>query len=103
MRCVYCQEDKVMNSFSMYKHTKKIPGWLFIIALIVGLLTLTQNARSAQAASLHVDLVSLNSEINSASSRLLTRAIDNAEHDNAQALVIEINSPGGDLDAMYAM
>jgi membrane-bound serine protease (ClpP class) len=92
-----------MNSFSMYQHTKKIPGWLFIIAVIVGLILLIQGGRSAQAASLHVDLVTLNSEIDTASSRLLTRAIENAEHDEAQALVIEINSPGGDLDSMYRM
>jgi membrane-bound serine protease (ClpP class) len=34
---------------------------------------------------------------------LLTRAIASAEQDGAQALVIEVNSPGGDLDSMYAM
>jgi membrane-bound serine protease (ClpP class) len=105
MSCIVftARRNKIMNSFSIYRHTKKIPGWLFIIAIIVGLMTLTQDARPAQAASLHVDLVTLDSEIDSASSRLLTRAIDSAEQDGAQALVIEINSPGGDLDAMYAM
>src|SRR5438105_4904788 len=105
MSCIVftARRNKIMNSLSMYRHTKKIPGWLFIIVVIVGLITLTQDARPARAASLHVDLVTLDSEVDSASSRLLTRAIDSAEQDGAQALVIEINSPGGDLDAMYAM
>src|SRR4051794_11935654 len=93
----------MINSFPLYKYTKNIPGWLCIIAIVIGLLVLTQDARSVQAASLHVDLVTLNSEIDSASLRLLTRAIDSAEHDGAQALVVEVNSPGGDLNSMYAM
>ncbi|GHO90887.1 serine protease [Reticulibacter mediterranei] len=98
----------MMNSFPLYKYTKNnytknIPGWLYIIAIVVGLLVLTQDARPVQAASPHVDLVTLNSEIDSASLRLLTRAIDSAGHDGAQSLVVEVNSPGGDLDSMYAM
>jgi membrane-bound serine protease (ClpP class) len=45
----------------------------------------------------------LNSDINSASLRFLTRAIDTAEHDGAQALVVEIDTPGGDIDSMKTM
>ncbi len=98
----------MITSFPLYKYmkntsTKNISGWLCIIAFMVGLLLLTQDSRTVQAASLHVDLVTLNSEIDSASLRLLTRAIDTAQQDGAQALVIEVNSPGGDLDSMYAM
>jgi membrane-bound serine protease (ClpP class) len=87
----------------MCNHTKRFSRWLFSIVVMIVLIILSQHTRSAQAASLHVDLVKLDSEIDSASSRLLTRAIDTARSDGAQALVIEINSPGGDLDSMYAM
>lgn len=92
-----------MHSSHMDNHTKKFSSWLFSIIAMILLIILSQHAQSAQAASFHVDLVKLDSEIDSASSRLLTRAIDTAQSDNAQALVIEINSPGGDLDSMYAM
>jgi membrane-bound serine protease (ClpP class) len=75
------------------------------------LLTLGLTTRSAQAASsvsstpgsVHVDVTILNGEINPATLRLLTRAMDTAETDGAQALVIEIDTPGGDLDSMKAM
>src|SRR5207249_7778854 len=62
----------------------------------------TQSA-SAAPGSVHVDVTILNGEINPATLRLLTRAIDTAETDGAQALVIEIDTPGGDLDSMKAM
>ncbi len=92
-----------MYSSHMCNHTKMFSRWLFSIVVMIVLIILSQHARSAQAASFHVDLVKLDSEIDSASSRLLTRAIDTARSDGAQALVIEINSPGGDLASMYAM
>src|SRR5690348_6645743 len=66
------RRNEMTNSFPLYKYakhnyTKNIPGWLCIVAIIVALLVLTQDARSVQAASLHVDRVTLNSEIDSAS------------------------------------
>jgi membrane-bound serine protease (ClpP class) len=61
------------------------------------------NVRSASAASSHVDVTVLNYDIGQVSERVLTRAINTAEHDGARALVIEIDTPGGDIDAMKTM
>src|SRR5438874_1151654 len=71
------------------------------VAFVV--LTLAFTARSAIAASPHVDLIVLNTEINSATQQFLTSALNTAKSDGAQALVIEIDTPGGDIDAMKAM
>jgi len=47
--------------------------------------------------------MAFNYDVGTVSSRVLARAIDTAQHDGAQALVIEIDTPGGDLDAMKTM
>jgi membrane-bound serine protease (ClpP class) len=73
------------------------------IIMVLVLLAMTLTAQSAAAASPHVDLMVLNGEINPASSRFLTKAVSIAEHDGARALVIEIDTPGGDLDSLKAM
>jgi membrane-bound serine protease (ClpP class) len=73
------------------------------IIMVLVLLALALSAQSAAAASPHVDLMVLNGEINPASSRFLTKAVSIAEHDGARALVIEIDTPGGDLDSLKAM
>jgi membrane-bound serine protease (ClpP class) len=69
--------------------------------LMVGLMTLT--AQSAEAASPHVDVMLLNTDIGPASLNFLTHAINTAEQDGARALVIEIDTPGGDIDSMTSM
>jgi membrane-bound serine protease (ClpP class) len=48
-------------------------------------------------------VTTLNTAINSASLNMLTQAIDTAEHDGAQALVVEVDTPGGDLQSMKTM
>ncbi|MBV8821175.1 MAG: hypothetical protein JO123_00125, partial [Ktedonobacteraceae bacterium] len=75
----------------------------FMIFAGVVLVTFTLTTPSAEAASPYVDVTTLNSVINSASLHKLTQAIDRAEHDGAQALVIEVDTPGGDLQSMNAM
>jgi len=45
----------------------------------------------------------LNSDIGPASLRYLQKSVAAAEQDGAQALVIEIDTPGGDLDSMKSM
>ncbi len=54
----------------------------------------------AEAASPHVDVTTLNSEINPSSARFLQQAIVTASRDGAEALVIQIDTPGGDLGSM---
>src|SRR5712692_8086827 len=76
-----------------------------IIAIVLAFIFLSLNARTSFAATAtsHVDEMVLNSEINPASLRFLTNSINTAESDGAQALVIEIDTPGGDIDSMKAM
>ncbi|MDQ6659357.1 MAG: nodulation protein NfeD, partial [Chloroflexota bacterium] len=58
---------------------------------------------SALAASPHVDVAVLNTDIGPASLRFLTQAIATAKHDGAQALVLEVDTPGGDIGSMKSM
>lgn len=77
-----------------------------VIASLIAIFAFTMTSRSATAASAvspHVDVMVLNTEIDPASMRYLTSSIATAENDGAQALVIEIDTPGGDLDSMKAM
>jgi len=59
--------------------------------------------RTALAATSHVDEIVLNGDIDPSALRFLTNAINTAEHDGSQALVLAIDTPGGDLDSMKAM
>ena len=66
-------------------------------------LSLTVFARSAIAAAPHVDVMVLNTDIGPSSLQFLTQSIRAAESDGAQALVIEVDTPGGDISAMKSM
>lgn len=79
------------------------PALLMAVVLVV--LSLAFSAGSAHAASSgpHIDVMTLNSDISPASLRYLTNSIKTAENDGATALVVEINTPGGDLDSMESM
>lgn len=76
-----------------------------VIASLIAIFVFTMTSRSAAASAVssHVDVMVLNMEIDPASMRYLTSSIATAESDGAQALVIEIDTPGGDLDSMKAM
>ncbi|HEX7736079.1 MAG TPA: NfeD family protein [Ktedonobacteraceae bacterium] len=78
-----------------------------LLAILLALLALAGTSRSvsadARAAGAAVDVMVLNSEINASSQRVLTEAISSAESDGARALVVEINTPGGAIDAMQGM
>lgn len=76
---------------------------IFLGAIIVALFSLLFTARPVAAASRHVDVMVLNTAIGPASLQYLTSNISTAEQDGAQALVMEIDTPGGDLTSMQAM
>ena len=76
---------------------------IFLGAVIFALFSLLFAARPAAAASRHVDTMLLNTDIGPSSLQFLTSSIATAEKDGAQALVIEIDSPGGDITSMKSM
>jgi membrane-bound serine protease (ClpP class) len=80
-----------------------LPVSIVVIAFIFLSLSLTTRSALAATTSSHVDVMVLNSQISPASLRYLTGAISTAETDGAQALVIEINTPGGDINSMESM
>ncbi len=94
--------------YSRRARRKPIALMLFpalLIAIVLVVLSLAFSAASAHAASggAHVDVATLNSDISPASLHYLTSAITTAESDGATALVVEINTPGGDLASMESM
>ncbi|QBD78091.1 nodulation protein NfeD [Ktedonosporobacter rubrisoli] len=74
-----------------------LPG-IICVAILLAL-----TAHPAEAAGSHVDAMVLKSDIGPASLHFLTQSIATAQRDKAQALVIEIDTPGGDIDSMKAM
>jgi membrane-bound serine protease (ClpP class) len=86
-------------------HGPKVLSLLFpcLILLVASAVYFALTTHTVEAAAPHVDVMVLNSEINPASLRFLTRAIDSAQRDGAQALVIEIDTPGGDIESMKSM
>ena len=94
--------------YSRHAHRKKIALTLLpamLVTIVLLLLALSVTARPAHAASAapHVDVMTFNSGIDPASLRYLTDSINTAESDGAQALVIQINTPGGDIASMESM
>ncbi len=78
------------------------PALLTTLVLLVLSLAFSPSAHAATSGG-HVDVATLNSDISSASLHYLTNAISTAESDGANALVVEINTPGGDLGSMESM
>ncbi len=82
--------------------------WLrvFVILGCASLLLLAGAAARtprASAAGAHVDVMTLADDISPGSLRFFDHAIDTAESDGAEALIIQLDTPGGDLDSMKAM
>ncbi len=78
------------------------PALLIAVVLVILSLAFSASAHAASGGA-HVDLVMLNSDIGPASLHYLTSGITTAESDGAAALVVEINTPGGDLASMESM
>jgi membrane-bound serine protease (ClpP class) len=78
-----------------------------VIALMLALLALVGTSQSAVAAPAGagstVDVTTLSGEIDASTQHFITGAISTAESDGAQALVIEVNTPGGAIDSMQAI
>lgn len=79
--------------------------WYGLLLLFACLFVLPGGSRPAAAATASgvVDVVQLNTQIDAASEHFLTTAITSAGGDGAQALILEINTPGGAIDAMQAI
>src|ERR1700730_6613043 len=78
------------------------PALLITVVLVILSLASSASAHAASGGA-HVDVVALNSDIGPASLHYLTSGITTAESDGATALVVEINTPGGDLASMESM
>ncbi len=75
-------------------HTRVLAG----VALLLVLLSAT-----AGAAENHVNLIEINAGINPATADFIREAIDEAHRDGAQALIIQLDTPGGLLDSSKAI
>jgi membrane-bound serine protease (ClpP class) len=75
---------------------------MFLALLCLGLLVVAGSLRSptARADGLHVDIVTFNAEVDPTSTQYLAAAIDQAREDGASAIVLKLDTPGGDLDSM---
>src|SRR5579875_2972844 len=92
--------------FSRHTHRRSDVPRLAMPAIILGIVilaALSLVAGPVEAASAHVDVMVLNSDIGPGSLHFLSEAINTAEHDGARALVMEIDTPGGDIDSMKSM
>lgn len=80
---------------------------LTLLALLcLGIVTVTGALKSPTARAsgphVHVDVVTIDGQVNPTSMRYLADAIDQSQHDGAAALVLKLDTPGGDLDSMKA-
>src|SRR5258708_19518964 len=74
---------------------------LLLGLLALGLLALLQLAAApAHADATHIDAVNFNMDVDPGSASFLTGAINTAQHDGASLLLINLDTPGGDLDSM---
>jgi membrane-bound serine protease (ClpP class) len=80
-----------------------IPFTVIVLGLAILLLSLSGGSAHAATAAPHVDVIQFNSEIDPSSLRFLTNSISTAENDGATALVMEIDTPGGDIESMNEM
>lgn len=73
---------------------------LVALATLAGMTLGAATIPAAHAAAPHVDVVTFDQEVDTASARFLTGAIQTAHDDGAALLIIEMDTPGGDLDSM---
>ncbi|MGZ3639342.1 MAG: NfeD family protein [Ktedonobacterales bacterium] len=84
--------------------TRVVP--LVVLLGLVGLTAVSVLAASAlrpqtaRADGPHIDAVTFQRDVDPASARFLTDAIDTAQSDGAALLLVRLDTPGGDLDSM---
>ena len=89
----------------MVHHTGRFAVLIGLVAAFLGALGLGSSNLAAQGAAQQprVDKLVLQDTIQPVSAGELDRAITRANSDGAQALLVELNTPGGLLDSMYGM
>jgi membrane-bound serine protease (ClpP class) len=99
------EKTTLLHLFSKSRLLRFLP--LVLIWLLPLFFSFAGTSQTASASSIvsnaPVDLTTLNSEIDTASQSALVQEINTAESDGSQALILQINTPGGDIDAMQAM
>jgi membrane-bound serine protease (ClpP class) len=75
---------------------------IVLAVLCLGLVVVAGSLRSptARADGPRVDIVTFNGEVDPTSTQYLAAAIDQAQQDGATAIVLKLDTPGGDLDSM---
>jgi membrane-bound serine protease (ClpP class) len=76
---------------------------LGIAAILLGLAALLPTASAAVAATQPVASIEMDSAITPVTVRLLTMAIDRAQSEGVQALIVQLNTPGGLERSMRSM
>jgi membrane-bound serine protease (ClpP class) len=77
--------------------------WFLGALLILGAVSSSMSTVHAQAASNTVFVVQIQKEIDLGLAPFLARVFSQAEQENAQAVILEIDTPGGRLDAVLQM
>ena len=76
---------------------------LAIVAVLAGLLALLPTAGPLRAADKPVSVIDLEGAISPVTVRLLAAAVDRAQNEGAQALIVQLNTPGGLERSMRSM
>jgi membrane-bound serine protease (ClpP class) len=74
-----------------------------LLTVLFALAAMGRPVAAAAPGSSLVDVVQFNMQIDAASAHFLTTAIATARTDGAEALILEVNTPGGAIDAMQAI
>src|SRR5262249_60114497 len=76
---------------------------LLALALMLGVVLLLGHAHAAIAQGAEIDVVTFARDVDPAGQRFLSGAIETAQGDGAVLLVIQLDTPGGDLVSMKSI
>ncbi|MBI4518879.1 MAG: nodulation protein NfeD [Deltaproteobacteria bacterium] len=83
----------------MPQHSRSLVARYRRATRLAGMIVMLQLALPLGAASRHVNLIEIDAGINPATADFIHEAIDEARRDGAQALIIQLDTPGGLLDS----